>query len=1066
MSEDEDNYGAESIQALEGLDAVRKRPGMYIGSTDQRGLHHLVYEVVDNSIDEAMGGFCDSIEIELNEDGSVSVSDNGRGIPVEENEDGNPAVEVIMTTLHAGGKFDNDAYEMSGGLHGVGVSVVNALSEWLEVRIKRNGGIWEQRFEHSKPVQDVERVGDMGPDDENGTQITFKPLEYKFETTEYDYSTLNNRIQELAFLNPSLQLTVTDHRTDEETEDVYKYDGGIKEYVEYLNEAREVLHDEVIYIQGEEDGKMVEIAMQVTESDQESIHSFANNIATREGGTHMTGFKTALTRLVNNYAEDNDMLDNLDSLKGSDVREGVTAVISVKHPDPQFEGQTKTKLGNREMRGITSSVVTDEFKAFLQENPDIAQRFVMSAVEAAKARKAGDKAKKIARRDNALSRTSLPGKLADCQEKDPEKSELFIVEGDSAGGCFTGDTEVQLASGETRTFEQLVEEQNDGETHYCYTVMNDGSIGIEEITHPRVTKEDAELIEVELDNEETIECTPDHEFMLRSGEYKEAQDLESGDSLMPLYTKKSDSSVEGITIDDYVMVKQPNRDDFWEFAHRLADRFNLHNNVYDESDGSHRHHIDFDKTNNSPENLERLTSDKHMEIHREHAAKTLHTEEVFEKLRELKQTDEFREKMSKRMQEEKTVEVLREQAKEQWEDEDYVEYMVECYLDYYEENSEEIDQRLIEASREYWSDEENRQEQSERVEKYFENHPEAVEQRRKDAEEQWDDEELREWRSKKTEEQWDEKFRENRMEAYNQTYFENTIPFMRQYFEEQGTLEGYDEYRTEHGGPNILTLETTIEKFFNSREELEQELVTQNHQVTSVEKVDKTEDVYDIEVPGTHNFALASGVFVHNSAKQARNRENQAVLPLSGKILNVEKHRLERILENDQIQNLVKAIGGGVGDDFDVDEIRYDTIVIFTDADVDGAHIQTLLLTLFYRYMRPLIEEGHVYAAKPPLYRLRYKDKVRDAMTDEDRDQIIEEYGKPDKIQRFKGLGEMDPDQLWDATMDPNERILKRITPQDAAQSDKLISVLMGSDVGPRKQFIKENATEAEWVDF
>lgn len=639
----QDEYKAESIQSLEGLEAVKKRPGMYIGSTDERGLHHLVYEVVDNSIDEAMAGYCDTIDITINDDGSVSVSDNGRGIPVDTSEgEDKAALELIMTTLHAGGKFDNDAYSVSGGLHGVGVSVVNALSEWLEVEVIREGTRWHQRYENGEKQTEIEAVEDLDPESDDyqtGTTVTFMPSSETFETIDFEYDTLQNRIQELAFLNPSLELTIADDRPEDEEdqlENTYKYDGGIREYVEYLNEAKEPLHQDVIYFEGSEDNRVVEVALQFTNDVQESIHSFANNISTREGGTHITGFKTSLTRIINNYAEDNDMLGDIDSLKGADIREGLTAVISVKHPDPQFEGQTKTKLGNSEMRGITSSVMHEELEAYMEQNPDISQAIVRKAVDAAKARQAANKAKEVARRDTPLATTSLPGKLADCQTREPEDSELFIVEGDSAGG----------------------------------------------------------------------------------------------------------------------------------------------------------------------------------------------------------------------------------------------------------------------------------------------------------------------------------------------------------------------------------------------------------------------------------------------SAKQARDRASQAVLPLKGKILNVEKHRLDRILENEQIQDIVKAIGAGIGDEFDVDDTRYDTIVIFTDADVDGAHIRTLLLTLFYRHMKPLLEEGKVYAAKPPLYRLRYSGEVVDVMSDEELEETIEERGQPDNQQRFKGLGEMNPDQLWETTMNPENRVLKQISVNDAAAADKLFSILMGSDVAPRKKFIKENATEAEWVDI
>jgi len=644
MSREEREYGAGQIQVLEGLEAVRKRPAMYVGSTDSGGLHHLVYEVVDNSIDEALAGYCDTIEVTVHEDNSVSVADDGRGIPVDTHEEHDrPAVEVIMTVLHAGGKFDSKSYQVSGGLHGVGVSVVNALSKWLEVEVRRDGALWKQRFDHGAPEYELERVRDLRPDEETGTEIRFWPDDEIFETEAFNFSTLANRLRELAFLNPGVEITLTDERDG--TDERFAYDGGIREFVAYLNETKEPLHDDVVYFEddapaAEADGDIrVEVAMQATAELQGSIHAFANNINTREGGTHLTGFKTALTRVVNDYATDNDLLGDLDdTLKGEDIREGMTAVISVKHPDPQFEGQTKTKLGNSAVRGVVESAVHEGLGTYFEEHPDTAEAIIAKAVEAAKARKAAKKAEELTRRKSALESTALPGKLADCQSKEPADSELFIVEGDSAGG----------------------------------------------------------------------------------------------------------------------------------------------------------------------------------------------------------------------------------------------------------------------------------------------------------------------------------------------------------------------------------------------------------------------------------------------SAKQGRNPEFQAILPLGGKIMNVEKHRLDRILEHDEIRHMITAIGTGIGDEFDIEDARYRKIILATDADVDGAHIRTLLLTFFYRHMRPLLEAGYVYATKPPLYRIRYRGETYDVMTDAERDEVIEEVcdGNPTQVQRFKGLGEMNPEQLWETTMNPDNRVLKRITIEDAAAADKMFSVLMGDAVEPRKQFIKEHAPEAEWVDI
>jgi DNA gyrase subunit B len=652
----ESEYGAGQIQVLEGLQAVRKRPAMYIGSTDTRGLHHLVYEVVDNAIDEALAGYCDDIDVTVHDDDSVTVADDGRGIPVDTHEQyDRPAVEVIMTVLHAGGKFDNKSYQVSGGLHGVGVSVVNALSQRLEVRIKRDGALWRHEFERGEPKLDgFERVRDLEEGEERGTEVRFWPDTGIFETTDFEFTTLANRLRELAFLNSGVEITLTDERdevpVDEgaaadgevETEprfERFRYDGGIREFVEYLNETKTPLHEDVIYFADEEQDIQVELAMQATDELQGSIHSFANNINTREGGSHLTGFKTALTRVVNDYANENGLARDVDgNLKGEDVREGLTAVISIKHPDPQFEGQTKTKLGNSEVRGIVESAVHRGVGTYFEENPDTAKMIVSKAAEAAKARKAAKKAEELTRRKSALESTSLPGKLADCQSRDPADSELFVVEGDSAGG----------------------------------------------------------------------------------------------------------------------------------------------------------------------------------------------------------------------------------------------------------------------------------------------------------------------------------------------------------------------------------------------------------------------------------------------SAKQGRDRKFQAILPLGGKILNVEKHRLNRVLENDEVRALITAIGTGIGEEFAIEDARYRKIILMTDADVDGAHIRTLLLTLLYRYMQPLIEAGYVYAAQPPLYRVRHRGETYDAMTEEERDRIVEEKcdGNPTQVQRFKGLGEMNPEQLWETTMDPDNRILKRITIEDAAAADRMFSVLMGDAVEPRKQFIKNHAGDAEWVDI
>ncbi|MFB6355335.1 MAG: DNA topoisomerase (ATP-hydrolyzing) subunit B [bacterium] len=630
------DYGTEKIQVLEGLEAVRKRPGMYIGSTDHRGLHHLVYEVVDNSIDEALAGHCDEITVHVNEDQVVTVSDNGRGIPVGTHDKYDvSAVEVVMTRLHAGGKFDSSSYAISGGLHGVGVSVVNALSEWLEVEVHREGTLYHQRFERGVPQNPLKKTGET---DERGTYIRFLPDPDIFEVKEFDVDPLSKKLRELAFLNQGVKINLI--HDGEDFEESYEYDEGIQAFVGYLNRQYDTLHDEVIFIEEEVDDIQVQLALQYSEDAyNERIFAFANNINTHEGGTHVTGFKTAITRVVNQYGQDRGILDE-DGLKGDDVREGLTAVLSILIPEPQFEGQTKTKLGNSEARGVVESVVNKHLATYLEEHPSIAKTIVKRAKAAAEARRAAKKAKQLTRRKTVLNSGSLPGKLADCSSRDPDKSELFIVEGDSAGG----------------------------------------------------------------------------------------------------------------------------------------------------------------------------------------------------------------------------------------------------------------------------------------------------------------------------------------------------------------------------------------------------------------------------------------------SAKQGRDREFQAVLPLRGKILNVEKARIDRILENNEIRAMITALGTGIGEEeFDIDELRYGKVIIMTDADVDGAHIRTLLLTLFFRYMRDLIEEGHIYIAQPPLYKVSVNGREEYVYKEEQLAPHLEKIKSSTKskptVQRYKGLGEMNPDQLTDTTMDPEQRVLLRVSLEDAVEADELFSTLMGDDVEPRRQFIESHADEVQHLD-
>ncbi len=840
---DATGYDASQIQVLEGLEAVRRRPSMYIGSTDTLGLHHLVYEVVDNSVDEALAGYCKEINVTLHQDGSVSVKDDGRGIPVDIHPQYNrPALEIVMTMLHAGGKFDHESYSVSGGLHGVGVSVVNALSEWLEVEVRRNGQVYWQRYVHGNVASDVEV---RGTSEHTGTTVTFKPDSSIFEDTEYNFDTLSSRLRELAFLNSGLKITIQDERAGKEN--VFQYAGGIVSFVEYLNKNKEALHSPPLYFSRSKNGTQVEVALQYNNSYNESIFSYANNINTREGGTHLMGFRAALTKTVNEYARANKLLKNEAKLGGEDLREGLVAVVSVKLPDPQFEGQTKTRLGNSAIRGIVESMVAEGLTEYFEENPQAATTIVEKAAEALRAREAARKAKELTRRKNALGSGGLPGKLADCSDNDPAKCEIYIVEGESAGGCFSGDTKVALADGRNISFQEMVAEQAQGKEHFCYTIRKDGTIGLERIEHARVTKRNAEVIRVRLDNGEAIVCTPDHRFMLRSGSYKIAADLTAEDSLMPHCRRLSDITQPGITIDGYEMVWNP-RSDFVDAANGID-------------------------------------------------------------------------------------------------------------------------------------------------------------------------------------------------------------------------VDGYNAHRIAIRDKTLLRFETFCERYFDGDTNRTVEAIQNyNHRVVSVEPVEERRDVYDTEVPNTHNFALASGVFVHNSAKQGRNRHFQAILPLRGKILNVERARLDKILKNSEIRNMIVALGTGIGDEFDLQKARYHKVVIMTDADVDGSHIRTLLLTFFYRYMKPLIEAGFVFIAQPPLYLIKKGKQINYAYSDEELSQLVKELAKP-TIQRYKGLGEMNPEQLWETTMNPDKRTMLKMTLEDAVEADRIFTILMGDQVEPRKEFIEAHAKYVKNLD-
>jgi DNA gyrase subunit B len=1123
-------YGADQITVLEGLDPVRKRPGMYIGGTGKDGLHHLIKELLDNAIDEAMLGVCNRVRLIINEDNSISVEDNGRGIPVDKHSKTKvSALETVFTILHAGGKFggEGSGYKVSSGLHGVGASVVNALSHWLIAEVKKGDDLYSLRFEQGKAIGEIAKSKNPRSDEwlkmpDNGTRVTFLADDTIFPEVIWDYDYIADRMRNNAYLTKGVTFILSDYRTgipDPLVADLktftFHFEGGISSYVRHLNKSHQILTDPIFFVEKTVGEFAVEVALCYADDYNERVYAFANHVHTADGGTHLTGFRMALTKQVNSYGKSNGILKDADgTLSGDDMREGLTAVISVKLPDPQFEGQTKGKLGTPEMRSVVDSVVSEGLEYYFNENPAAARKIIEKCVLALRARLAARAARETVIRKGALDGMTLPGKLADCSEKDPAKSELYIVEGDSAGGCFSGDTKVSLTDGRELSFLELIIEQKTGKQNYCYTVLEDGSVGIAPITNIRRTKQNAELVRVILDSGEVIRSTPDHKFMLPDGSYVEAQHLEENQSVMPLYRKLSSTEDKGITIDGYEMVWQPTQARF-EFTHLLADRYNLEKGTYTKQLKSHRHHLDFNKLNNNPENIVQLSKNEHLKVHQDHVAQTLHREDVVAKLRILKQQPEYRAKMSARMRRPDTQKILSDQAKEQWKSESYKKFMTASWKTFYDAHPEyrELNKKqLLEAQKHYWTSEENRVKQSMQTSAFYDEHPEQIEVRRLESLKQWSNPALLQWRSSKTHEQWTQEFRVSRKAALRITYYKKTIAALRSFFDDLGlNVAEYEMWRREVRNTSVLKFDQFVTRYFKGDTGAAVTAVSHhNHRVVRVERTLDREDVYDLEVPGTHNFALASGVFVHNSAKEGRDRRTQAILPLRGKILNVERARLDRMLSSEGIKNLIVAAGVGVGDQIDYSKLRYHRIIIMTDADVDGAHIRTLLLTLFYRHFPEIIKQGHLYIAQPPLYgvskgskekywaltdaelatlterlvkegeaRKKAKPEVAAVVAVEGEDaEIIEDLPELEGVEnvvegssklkqygyqlaRFKGLGEMNADQLWETTMNPENRTLLQVHMHDAERADDVFTMLMGDEVPPRKRFIQTHAKTA-----
>ncbi len=978
----DDTYDASHITALEETEAVRLRPGMYIGPTDMNGLHHMIREVVDNSVDEALAGHANHITITILKDASVRVTDNGRGIPVDVHPKHNVSgLELAATKLHAGGKFGQGGYKVSSGLHGVGLSVVNALSEWMRIEVKRHHQLWVQEYRAGKPQGAVRAVGAA---EGTGTSIHFLPdvLIFK-EGLDYTFRVLAQRFREMAYLTKGLRFHFVDERTEQEVN--FYFEGGVISYVRHLNKDKTVLHRQPFYVERTSDDVAVEIAMQYTETyDTDSVYTFANNINNTDGGAHLTGFRTALTRVINTYARAKGMLkDNETNLTGDDVREGLTAVISVKLRDPQFSSQTKEKLVSPEAASAVATVVGDTFAAWLDENPGEARRIIEKAISAARTRLAVQKVRETARK-SAMEGFSLPGKLADCSDTNPARCELYIVEGDSAGGCLGAETGIPLASGLVKTMRELAQDWEQGIHHFGYATNDEGDIRVVPLLEPRLTKQQAPLVEVVLDNGERIHCTFDHPFRLRDGSYCAAGELQPGVSLMSFKTRLTNA--EELPGPGYEMVWMHGQSQ-WCHTHHLADLYNLLTGVYTRKAGNTRHHKDFNKLNNDPRNIERMPWRAHQRLHSELAG---------EMARRLWKDPIYRERK---------IRQLSEQARQQWQDPAYRQYMSErVKLQHQDETLNakllqgvqnwfqsltpeaytEYCERMRSYQEAYWSSPEHRRLQSEATKHFFEENPQARIERHAAALIRWENAELRAWRAEKNRQQWqDEAYRYQHSVTVTQWWMEHpeyhekivaarqreradeeirthiltalsnrrdststeekgarirqghklkALLLLNQVLADKNIQQAYEDLRVKTA-PTAISYDHLCRYYFAGEEQQMLEAATHvNCKVVAVHQLEERADVYDLTVDDYHNFALAAGVFVHNSAKQGRDRRFQAILPLRGKILNVEKSRLDKMLSNAEVKAMITAIGTAIGEQFSTDKLRYHRILLMSVA--------------------------------------------------------------------------------------------------------------------------------------
>ncbi|RZS43150.1 DNA gyrase subunit B [Herbihabitans rhizosphaerae] len=1155
-------YGADDLTHLEGLEAVRKRPGMYIGSTGSRGINHLFNEIVDNSTDEGVAGYAGKIVVTLHADGSVQVDDDGRGIPTGVHaKSGLSGVELVLTRLHAGGKFGGSGYKTSGGLHGVGASAVNALSHRFDVTVRNDGKVHEMSFAHGVPGEfdgagpkakftkrpGLRMVGKMKRGSSTGTSIRYWYDARYFENgAVLDVEQVRAKLRNTAFLVPGVSYVLRNATDGAIEEENFHFPNGLSDMVEFLTPASDKAVTGTIVITGEgtyrenaadENGVMrskverraeVEIALRWGTGYERTVECFTNTIRNMHGGTHRKGFDRALLKSlqeaiskVRGLLKPKEDMPTLD-----DAQEGLTAVVHVRIPEPQFTSQTKDELSTSGITKVIQSIVERHVKEWTEarKTKSEAKIVLQKVVDAARVRLAQKQQKEAARRKTALEGAAMPAKLVDCRATGINRSELFLVEGDSALGCFTGDTMVALASGRSRSFADLAADWEAGVAHFGYTTNKAGRVVVVPLVHPRLTKRGARLIRVTLDNGESVRCTPDHRFRLRNGSYRRADELRPDDSLMPLYRSASSKSA-GDNLDGYERVWMNDREE-WVYTHYLADAYNLRHGFDNAENGTVRHHVDIDKRNNDPRNIKRMTWNDHAALHA-----SMMGEHVREGYRawldrgglELKSAmlsaqwkdPAFREACLARLAALNADPKFRERIEIGFQD---------WYAGLSDEQKATYVERMRKLQAEYWADPRHRAAAAERVRIFF-----AKPGRRAEWSErsqlQWQDEDLLSWRSAATVQQFvDPAQRErqrNAVEAWHQAnpdfgerhsvrmkirmldptcdHLAKAQAGRRRYVEcvsreervakqndgrriaalkrmsgmltlsDDSLREAYESDRLRSARTG-LRFDRVLDSYDGDFGRLREAVSQVNHKVASVELLDETADVYDLTVEHYHNFALEAGVFVHNSARMARMSEYQALLPLRGKILNVQKASLADTLRNAEIASIVQVLGSGSGRTFDLSTMRYGRVILMADADVDGSHIRTLLITLFARYMRPVIEAGRLFAAMPPLHKVVTKGRNPETHFTFSERQMettvarLEKAGKQivKPVPRFKGLGEMDAEELWDTTMNPASRSVRRITLDDAEAAETALELLMGEKVEPRRAWLVESSSRVD----